>query len=180
MKVSKNANIIKYSHIFILLTIYILTGCADKDTPSKMEEVEIETVDAEKASPNQIVLLPKGFENEPDINEKMTTLTEEDIMNYTENYRVFSYLESIKKAAQIYETLEHGQLYTDTDMSGFLSQKQLDELKLHASQLPDDRDNWYWGYISCWAGGSFKLYRQYFFTPPPHWGTQYWYSRYIC
>jgi len=192
MKVLQKANKNTLNTLFILIflsSILIFTGCSDKNNPVIGGE-ENTTPDSipeppELLNPNlakeagQIVLLPKGYENEPNINEKMTNLSEGELNSYAENYRVSNYLESINKAEDILETLDHGQLYTDTDMSKHLTEKQMEDLQLYKAEL-SDREPWYWGYISCWAGGSFKLYRQYYFNPPAHWGAHYWYSQYGC
>lgn len=186
MNILQQINIKTLVSSFFLMTTFIFTGCGDKNNstiddeyPSINEEIELLAPDA--AVTGQIILLPKGYENEVNINERMADLSDEELNSYAENYRVFNFLESIKKAEGIYETLNYGQLYTDTDMSKHLVDKEIEDLKKHIAKIDNvARDNWYWGYISCWAGGSFKLYRQYYFTPPPHWGTHYWYSQYSC
>jgi len=125
MKILKiNLTFLKITCLF--LTIGLMTACQD-------EKLEITEPTLELDELGSGLVLPFGFdtEDESKVAEYLYNLSDEAIDELKENARVVNYLADQKVLGDVNKDIEEGQLYTDLDLTLYLSKKQMDELAVY-------------------------------------------------
>lgn len=169
--------------LVLLSTIFFITSCSDKDeTPTPQPQQSIEkTINPQDASSGSFITLPSGFENNSEKQNQtyLENLSDSEIAELQENFKISDYLNSIGKDEDIGNLLKTGETFLDIDLSQHLSEDQLAELSNYnyEAATEDARGCWHWRYSFCWGNG--KVYRDWFYCYF-YWGVRYWYSPYGC
>jgi len=115
---------ILFSLIAITTLTVFLSSCQQKEI--------LETTQKDATKQEEVLILPKGYDknlSEEEIVEYFSNLTTNEYNKLVENNRIVSFLFSIDKLNEIDKELIYGQLFTDIDLSAYLTIGEMQNLE---------------------------------------------------
>lgn len=78
-----------------------------------------------------VMILPKGYENlsPEEVEEYLTSSSDEEIQLLEDNFNVYTFLESESKLDAVWSTMNEGDHISQVDLTSFLSEKQIVRMK---------------------------------------------------
>jgi len=144
-----------YYSLFLLCTFLFVscekegTNLAETDLSTDSQEV------TEKYMQNRIAILPVGFDinSGEEVETYFSELNKQQTYELEEHTRIGFFLEEIGLREQVEEDMQIGDLYTDVNLSLYLSKDQLESLE--SSDILQFRND---GYCGSWQNDGFQTF----------------------
>ncbi len=155
-----------FSFLAVFAASVLMTSCEQEITPTnEVSDVSISenSLNVDKAMTE--VLLPHGYDqlSQEEQEQYVKSLDEVTIFKLIESSKILNYFDALGKKDALLDNSEYGEIYGETTLSSYLTDKEVQEFQLFTNGNLESRGcdcDDYWQYRSCHTGYFYNSYGQ--------------------